>query len=100
MSDIVEPRTVPQIVSDLLQVVVDQQWSGETNSACHCHPVYRACCPKCFVEQYDHNDAYQRNPNPHKDDCPLQKLITETTAYLEVENKLAEERGKDTVYVP
>ena len=102
MADPVEPRSVPQIVSDLLQLVIDSQWSGQSRHGCHCHPSFAPCCPECEVEQYEHDDSRREHPNPHKADCTRQRLITETRAYLEVENKLAEEQDvyQEPVYVP
>ena len=35
-----EPRTQLQIMSDLLQRVVDSEWSGQRNTSCRCHPEY------------------------------------------------------------
>ena len=47
MTDSVEPRTVPQMISELLQLVINSQWSGQSRHGCHCHPSFAPCCPEC-----------------------------------------------------
>jgi hypothetical protein len=95
-----EVRTICNILADLLQIAIDGEWSGQTNTHCHCHPEYASSCPDCGTLQYPHNDSRREHPNEHKSDCKRQALIRESRAFLEVENSLAEARGDDTVYVP
>lgn len=85
-----EPRTVNHILSDLLRLVVNDEWSGEVNVVCHCHPQYVECCKECKTTQYKRGTSIE---NEHKPDCARYLLIKEARAYLEVENKLADERG-------
>jgi hypothetical protein len=98
----VEPRSANQITADLLQAAIDGQWSDETNMACHCHPNYVRCCPKCGALEHPHssNNSAKRKAGEHERGCELAALIEEARAFLRVENTLAEERGEDTVYVP
>lgn len=92
-----EIRTVNNIISNLLQLAIDNEWSGKYNVECHCHPRYVSCCKSCDALQYDQK-TYQLNK--HKDDCTFNALVLETRTYLEVENELAEKRGEETVYIP
>lgn len=91
----VQPRTILQIIADLLQIAVDTQWSAERNRF---QGDYGSCCPECDVLAYEDDD--HKRPNEHKPDCKRMALIEEVRAYLRVENKLAEERGEDTVDIP
>ena len=96
----VEPRSHLDIVSDLLQLAIDGEWSGQVNTACHCHPEYAACCPECGALEYEHHRHFgeKRAHGEHEVNCKRQALINETRAYLRVENNLAEERGEEGVY--
>lgn len=86
-----EVRTTKHIIADLLQRVVDAEWSGDAYVGCHCHSEHKKCCPYCKELE---------NDRAHQQDCGWVKLVSETRAFLSVENKLAEENGEDTVYVP
>lgn len=98
----IEPRSMNQIMADLLQAAIDGQWSDETNMSCHCHPNYVRCCPKCgaLEHPHDNNNPAKRKAGEHEKGCELATLIAEARAFLRVENTIAEERGEDTVYVP
>lgn len=96
-----EPRTINDIMSDLLQLAIDGEWSGQVNTSCHCHPEYSACCPECGALEYEHASfGSKRAHGEHEKDCKRMALIEETRAYLRVENTLAEERGEEGAYVP
>lgn len=77
---------------ELLQLAIDDQWSGRTNTACHCHPEYTPSCEQCDAQEYASGE--------HMPDCSRMKLIEEVRAYLRAENDLAEARGDDTVWIP
>jgi hypothetical protein len=83
-------------MADLLQVAIDDQWSGESNIDCHCHPKYVAACKECNVREYDHHNPY--TANEHKEDCKRLLLIKEVQAYLRVENILLEKQGEETIW--
>jgi hypothetical protein len=95
-----EVRTVSHIVSDLLQLALDGEWSGRSRQGCHCHPEYVSCCPDCDEVEYSDEEIRRESDgcllgnkrNPHKPDCKRMKLIEESRAFLRVENALAEER--------
>jgi hypothetical protein len=96
-----DPRSTNQIMADLLQLALDGEWSGQVNTACHCHAEYASCCPECEALQYRHsNFGADRTAGEHEAGCKRMALIEETRAFLRVENTLAEERGEDTVYIP
>ena len=65
-------RSVSQTFCELLEYVVDQQWAGQHNTACSCHPEYVECCPSCSALQ---------DTGVHKDDCALKSLITDAETY-------------------
>ena len=77
---------------ELLQLAIDDQWSGQANTSCHCHPEYTPGCPQCCAREYDGGE--------HTTDCSRNALITEVRAFLQAENDLAEARGEDTVWIP
>jgi hypothetical protein len=91
MNKIPEPRSINDIMADLLQVAIDSQWSDETNVECHCHPRYVHCCSECDILESE---------GTHKFDCKRVLLINEVRGYLQVENDLAEARGENGVYIP
>jgi hypothetical protein len=84
-------RSTNQIVADLLRFIIDGEWSGQTNTSCHCHPEYADSCPECGEE---------RSVGQHRLDCQRMALVKETQAYLRAENELAVARGEEEVYVP
>jgi hypothetical protein len=102
LAEVIEPRSITQIMSELLQATVDGQWSDETNMECHCHPVYVRCCPSCGALEHkdSRNNEKKRKAGEHEAGCTLYTLIEEARAYLRAENTLAEERGEDTVWIP
>jgi hypothetical protein len=96
-----EPRTTNHIIADLLQLAIDGEWSGQVNTACHCHPEYASCCPECGALEYEHrNFGAKRAHGEHEPSCKRMALIEEARAFLRVENDLAEERGEEGCYVP
>jgi hypothetical protein len=78
-----DPRTHIDMMTDLLQQVVDGQWRGRKNTACHCHPEYVSCCPECDVVE---------DVGEHEATCSLRRLIEEVRAFLRAE---AEITGND-----
>jgi len=96
-----DARTSNHMMSDLLQKVIDDQWSGQSRQGCHCHPNYVSACPDCKVTEYDQDDYHiRRTLKDHEEDCGRMLLIKEAQAYLRVENELAEKRGEDEIYIP
>lgn len=83
-----EPRTHLDIIRDLLEFTQDREWTGETNTSCSCHPEYARSCPECGSLEYPHKG----DPRTHTENCRLAKLISETEAYLRIEEGLAQER--------
>lgn len=77
-----EPRTLLDIVQDLLDFARDRQWSGQLNTSCHCHPEYGDCCPKCDVLQYKRGAHEQSD---HEPGCELATLIREVDAFIDAE---------------
>lgn len=84
-------------IEKLLQHVYDDQWSGRTNTACHCHPEWKASCPQCGVLRDVKNPDSEFNTltGEHKPDCARRAIIEQASAYLRIENKLADEQGDD-----
>lgn len=98
---IVDIRTPKHLMSDLLQKVIDDQWSDQSNIDCHCHPRYVPSCPECSIPQWTQNDWYgPQKANKHEEDCRRLLLIKEVQAYLRVENDLAKKRGDENIYIP
>lgn len=87
-----EPRTVRDIIADLLRLALEGEWSGRVNTGCHCHPEYTPCCPECGAREHPEGE--------HKADCARMTLISEARAFLRVENELSDARGEEGVYVP
>ena len=85
-----EVRTVNNIVADLLQFVIDDEYSGRRNVKCHCHPEYVHCCKQCSCKEDE----------KHQEGCSRDSVIDEALAYLRVEDKLAESRGEDPIQIP
>lgn len=77
-------RTNAAIICDLLRHVVDTEWSGQRNTACHCHPEYEAACPSCSALAYERG----REDKKHNEGCELEALIEESRAFLHAENEL------------
>jgi hypothetical protein len=67
-------ETVNNFVIQLLDLVKQDEWSGQANISCSCHPEYRACCPQCGVEE---------KVRKHLDDCERQILIKKVNAFFE-----------------
>ena len=82
-------RSNAAIIADLLRVVVDAEWSGRQNVACHCHPEYEDACPSCEALKYERG----REDEKHAPDCALAALIEESRAFLRIENELIEGRN-------
>ena len=76
-------RTIVHMLSDLLEIVDNEQWSGQHNTSCNCHPEYVDCCPQCGVTKY--NCETRRN-NKHATDCTRIKLMEEVRAFIDKEN--------------
>lgn len=90
----IEIRTTRHIVADLLQHVVDSEWSGTIWN----RDQEFACCPKCdVIEDYNINFPTFRE---HEEHCEWKKIVVEARAFLEAENKLAEKNGEETIYIP
>lgn len=81
-------RSNAEIICDLLRAVVDTEWSGKCNTACHCHPEYEAACPSCDALKYQKG----REDEKHEPDCELAALIEESRAFLRIENEMIEKR--------
>lgn len=94
-----------QLLSDLLKLIVEEQWSGKTNTACQCHPEYIQSCPNCKEPKYTRihpEKGYMSSQilNTHKPTCERLKLMKETEAILTKYNEQQEEQGEDGVWVP
>jgi len=76
------------LIEALLRRVVDDEWSGRYNRACHCHPEYARCCPECRIPE-------KEGPTEHEPGCERKAIIDKASAYLRAENELAEKRGED-----
>lgn len=74
---------------ELLQKVIDDQWSDQCNTACHCHPEYRPCCRECGDLEYS-----------HKDDCSRIELIKRAQAFLRAENEEYIKQGDEELFIP
>lgn len=86
------PRTHNHMLSELLQLVMDDEWSGQYNKACCLHPEYISSCSHCKALEDD---------TVHKNDCKRMLLIKEVRAYLEVEASMLEENGEEVdFYIP
>ena len=93
----IEPRTTSDIISDLLQLAIDGEWSGTGSS----YDDYANCCPECGALLRPHvRFGAKEVPGEHKPDCQRMRLINEARAFLRVENNLAKERGEEGVRVP
>ncbi len=86
-----DPRTHLDMMRDLLVHAKEREWFGawETCSRSCCQK-YHTRCSECGVDEgdYDKPESYRK----HKPECRLAALILEAETYLEVEDKLAEER--------
>jgi len=96
--------TNEELLSGLLKLIVNEQWSGRTNTSCQCHPEYIPSCPNCKAPKYTRINLdrhYVSDPilNTHKPDCERLKLIKETTAILTKYNEQQEEQGEDGVWI-
>lgn len=89
LAEVIEPRSINHIMADLLRLTIEGEWSGRSNTSCHCHPEYQSSCPEC-------DELYE--DGKHKPNCKRLLLIRETQAYLRVEWELAEARGEQGVY--
>jgi hypothetical protein len=78
-----EPRTHIDMMTDLLQHVVEGQWRDKRNTSCRCCPEYVPCCPECGVDE---------SVGEHEATCSLRRLIEEVRAFLRAE---AEITGND-----
>ena len=78
-----EPRTLLDMMEDLLQFARDRQWSGQRNTSCHCHPDYHNACPECHVFEY--KPGVYDEQSDHAPDCKLAALIREVDAFLTAE---------------
>lgn len=81
-----EPKSVNDLMSELLQIALDGQWSGEVNMRCHCHPNYVRCCPECgaLEDDHDNNNSAKRKAGEHEVGCQRMALIEEARAFLRV----------------
>jgi len=89
-----EPRTIIQIMSDLLARVIDAEWSGSVTYGCRFDQNEVAACPECLIIKYENERIKQKSePGIHLPDCKLKMLIEETKALLRAENELLEAKG-------
>lgn len=100
MTDNIEVRTNIHIIADLLRFVVKTEWSGQRNTACHCHPEYSDCCPECNNFKYVpfKFNSQQSENEVHQDSCALAALIKESRAVIDAENELREKNGEDYIF--
>jgi hypothetical protein len=82
-------RYANELIVELLQKVIDDQWSDRCNVACHCHPEYRPCCRECGQLEYK-----------HLEDCSRIQLIKTVQAFLRAENEEYLEAGEDEFWIP
>jgi len=95
MSDV---RTAAQLVSDLLDLVVRDEWSGSIDVGFRGVSAWRHdVCPTCKARETNDSGEYVRE---HEPGCARHRLILETRAYLEAENVVAEMHGEDPVPIP
>jgi hypothetical protein len=91
-----EPRTVTDIMRDLLSELQNREWVEVRKSkGCNCCPdTGTTACTACGAEE-----GHWKDPNyqTHKPDCALAALIRETEAFLRIEEQLQEERGMQAV---
>jgi len=100
-----------ELLAKLLEIVIEEQWSGETNQSCSCHPQYISSCPFCGAHKYvrEHPEKGCMSNmiiGPHKPDCERMKLIKTTKeALIKYNEQMGEnyydENGEDKrIYVP
>jgi len=100
--DYLTVRTDAMIISDLLELVIADEWSADLEI---CYEVHRPGCPNCSGLEdgpqwdYQKRELYKERMG-HRPDCTRLQLIEETRALLRVANELAEARGEDHVYIP
>jgi hypothetical protein len=79
-----EPRTLEDLLSDLLLMIEDGQWSGQTRIGCHCHPEYIDSCPDCGAPKLEWISAgHSYRDGKHMADCARVRLIKETSQEIE-----------------
>jgi hypothetical protein len=96
-----EPRTVTDIMRDLLSELQNREWIEVRESkGCNCCPdTWTTACTSCGAEVTGSHDAKGRwvASREHKPDCALAALIRETEAFLRIEEQLQEEREMQAV---
>jgi hypothetical protein len=91
-----EPRTVTDIMRDLLSELQEREWVEVRESkGCNCCPdTWTTACTSCEAEAGNWGDP---NYQTHKPDCKLAALIRETEAFIRIEEQLQEEREMQAV---
>lgn len=88
------PRETLQIVVDLLQRIVDTEWSDQI-------PCTKGCCADPGCEDCRELIPYNTNViYGHKNDCRKFQLIEKTRAFLRCENILLKEKDLEEIDIP
>lgn len=85
MSD-VEPRTIADIMRDLLEAVKSHEWVEQYESGRGCGGDCHTRCPACGEEEGDY--MVEETYRTHASGCRIQALILETEAFLRAEEVL------------
>jgi hypothetical protein len=91
-----EPRTVTDIMRDLLSELQDREWvETRISRGCNCcRDEWEIQCRSCGAEA---GDYASEDYCTHKPGCKLAALILETETFIRIEEQLQEEREMQAV---